>query len=375
MWNWEFDKELYHYLPDKIKEWNNKGIHFLGYINPFLALEKDLYKEASEKGYCVKNTNGEDYLVTITTFPAAMVDFTNPDAYEWYKNIIKENMIGIGMSGWMADFGEYLPPDSILYSGENAEIVHNTWPELWAKINQEAISECGVEDKVFFFTRSGHTDTIKYSAMMWTGDQHVDWSKDDGLPSVIPATLSLAMSGYCITHSDVGGYTTILNMTRSKDLLLRWMELCTFSPLFRTHEGNQPSRNSQFYDDNELLNQLSRCTKIHKSIGWYLKDLEKQAVEFGLPMIRPLFYHYSEDNLWNEKTEYLLGEDILFAPIIEKNSYSRTCILPNDEWIHLYSGTEYKGGTFNIDCPIGQTPVFIRKNASSDVYETLKKVI
>ena len=48
--------------------------------------------------------------------------------------------------------------------------------------------------------------------MMWTGDQHVDWSRDDGLPSVIPATLSLAMSGYGLTHSDVGGYTTIMDL-------------------------------------------------------------------------------------------------------------------------------------------------------------------
>ena len=74
-----------------------EGIHFLGYINPFLAIEKELYQYASEKGYCVKDQTGKDYMVTITTFPAAMIDFTNPAAYNWIKNIIKENMIGIGI--------------------------------------------------------------------------------------------------------------------------------------------------------------------------------------------------------------------------------------------------------------------------------------
>jgi hypothetical protein len=98
MWNWKADDELYPDLKNKIAEWKEKGVHFLGYINPFMAIEKPLYKYASEHGYCVKNKKGEDYMVTITTFPAAMIDFTNPEAYEWYKNLIKENMIGIGIA-------------------------------------------------------------------------------------------------------------------------------------------------------------------------------------------------------------------------------------------------------------------------------------
>ncbi|MCR5354848.1 MAG: alpha-glucosidase, partial [Lachnospiraceae bacterium] len=139
MWNWRYDEKQYANLPDKIKEWNARGVKFLGYINPFIALEKDIYEEAKAKGYCVKDKEGNDYLVTITTFPAAMVDFTNPEAYEWYKNLIKKNMIGIGMGGWMADFGEYLPIDAVLYSGEDAAELHNRWPAIWAKLNREAI--------------------------------------------------------------------------------------------------------------------------------------------------------------------------------------------------------------------------------------------
>ena len=257
MWNWEWDQELYPGLDKKIAEWKEEGVRFLGYINPFIAIEKDLYAYASEHGYCVQDREGKDYLVTITTFPAAMVDFTNPEAYEWYKGLIKENMIGLGMGGWMADFGEYLPIDAVLYSGEDPAIIHNQWPAIWAKMNQEAVAECGKEGQVFFFTRAGHTGTIAHSHMMWTGDQHVDWSIDDGLPAVIPATLSLAMSGYGIAHSDVGGYTTIMHMRRSKELLLRWEEMNVFSPLFRTHEGNQPVNNVQFDDDEELLAQLA----------------------------------------------------------------------------------------------------------------------
>lgn len=363
MWNWQWDKELYPDLDKKLPEWREKGIHFLGYINPFIALEKELYQIASKNGYCVKNDKGEDYQVTITTFPAAMVDFTNPEAYEWYKGLIKENMIGLGMSGWMADFGEYLPVDAVLYSKEDPKVLHNQWPAIWAKLNQEAIAECGKENEVFFFTRAGHTGTIKHSPMMWTGDQHVDWSVDDGLPSVIPATLSLAMSGYGITHSDAGGYTTIMHMRRSKELLMRWEEMNVFSPLFRTHEGNQPVNDVQFDDDDELLAQMARCSKMHANLKEYLKKCVKEQENAGTPVMRPLFYHYNEAPAYEEMTEYLLGRDILVAPILVEGTEERTVYLPKDEWVHLFSGKEYQGGNVKVKAKMGQPPVFIRKGA------------
>ncbi len=362
MWNWKYDDKQYPDLPDKIKEWKTKGVRFLGYINPFIALEKDIYQEAKEKGYCVKNKDGEDYLVTITTFPAAMVDFTNPKAYEWYKNLIKQNMIGIGMGGWMADFGEYLPEDAVLYEGD-PKVLHNQWPAIWAKLNREAIEECQAEDEVFFFTRAGYTGTIKDSAMMWTGDQHVDWSVDDGMPSVIPATLSIAMSGYGIAHSDIGGYTTIMHMRRDKELLMRWAEMNVFSPLFRSHEGNQPGNNVQFDDDKQLIEHFARCTRIHRKLGNYLKQAVDREINYGTPVIRPIFYHYDEPWAYTETTEYLLGEDILVAPVLDVGASNRRVTLPDDTWVHLFTGEEYNKGTFDVEANIGYPPVFIRKKA------------
>ena len=372
MWNWEWDQELYPGLDKKIAEWKEEGVRFLGYINPFIAIEKDLYAYASEHGYCVQDREGKDYLVTITTFPAAMVDFTNPEAYEWYKGLIKENMIGLGMGGWMADFGEYLPIDAVLYSGEDPAIIHNQWPAIWAKMNQEAVAECGKEGQVFFFTRAGHTGTIAHSHMMWTGDQHVDWSIDDGLPAVIPATLSLAMSGYGIAHSDVGGYTTIMHMRRSKELLLRWEEMNVFSPLVRTHEGNQPVNNVQFDDDEELLAQLAKCGRMHVALKDYLKGLVDEEISDGTPVMRPLFYHYDEAEAYTEKTEYLLGRDLLVAPVYEEGAKSRTIYLPSDGWVNIFDGKEYAGGHMIVEAPIGKPPVFVRKDSKD--YEALMQV-
>ena len=364
MWNWEYDPDLYPDLPEKIRAWKQQGVSFYGYINPFMATEGALYKEASRRGYCVKDPKGRDYMVTITTFPAAMVDFTNHEAYEWYKNIIKRNMIGIGMDGWMADFGEYLPQDAVLASGVPALEVHNDWPAIWARMNREAIEECGKEGELFFFTRAGHTGTIRQTAMMWNGDQHVDWSLSLGIGSVIPAALSLGMSGIGVCHSDIGGYTSIFDMRRSEELLMRWTELCCFSPLMRLHEGNRPDANAQFDHSQATLSHLAMFGRIHTALKDYLTDALEQYYTAGMPVMRPLEYHYPVGLSGSMTDEYLLGRDILVAPVLEEGAEERTVFLPDDIWLHLFTGEWYNGGRYTVRCPLGTPPVFIRKGSS-----------
>ena len=370
-WNWEWDKELYPGLDEKIRELNEKGIKVLGYCNPFLAVEKPLYEYASKMGYCVKDKDGKDYYVKITTFPAAMVDLTNPQAYEWLKGIIKKNMVEFGFSGWMADFGEYLPTDCVLHSGEDAKLVHNTWPALWAKLNREVVEETGNLGKIMFFTRAGFTGTPKYSTMMWNGDNHVDYSVDFGLPSVIPAMLSLTCSGFGLSHSDIGGYTTFMKLKRSEELYMRWCEMNAFSVLMRGHEGLNPDLNAQFDASEKVLAHGAKMSRIHKALMPYLKKAVSYNAQSGVGVVRPLFFYYDEPDAYNEGYEYLLGRDVLVAPILKKDAYSREVYLPDDEWIHIESKREYKGGRYNIPAPLGEIPVFVRKNASEDVLDIL----
>ncbi|MBQ4208244.1 MAG: alpha-glucosidase, partial [Clostridia bacterium] len=374
-WNWVWDEELYPELDKRIQEYAEKGVKILGYCNTFLAVEKPLYKIAAEKGYCVKDKDGKDYLVTITTFPAAMVDLTNPDAYAWIKGVIKEKMIAFGLKGWMADFGEYLPTDCVLYSGEDPFVVHNTWPALWAKCNREALKETGNEGKIMFFTRAGYTGTGKYSTMMWNGDNHVDFSVDLGLPSVIPAMLSLTCCGFGLSHSDIGGYTTFYNLKRSEELFMRWCEMNAFSPLLRGHEGLNPDLNAQFDASEPVLRHGKFMSRIHKQLKPYLVAADRKNSETGVGIVRPLFFYYDEPRAYSEMHEYLLGRDILVAPVTEQGADTRDVYLPEDGWVHAPTGKQYRGGIHTVAAPIGSIPVFYRKDADDDVKAMMESLV
>ena len=144
---------------------------------------------------------------------------------------------------------------------------------------------------------------------------------------------------------------------------MRWEEMNAYSPLFRSHEGNQPDRNVQFDDDEELLAQLAGAVRVHVALKPYLKQLVKDNAEKALPVMRPLFYHYDEEQAYTEKTEYLLGRDILVAPVLKKGAVSRNVYLPKEEqgWTDLYTGKVYcGGGVISVDAPVGRPPVFIR---------------
>lgn len=363
MWNWQWNKEIYPDLDMKIKELKDRGIRFLGYINPYLAVEGKLFKEASDKGYLVKNREGGDYLVDFGEFYAGIVDFTIPKACKWYKSIIKKEMIDFGLSGWMADFGEYLPTDAVLSSG-SPELLHNLWPVHWARINREAVEEAGKIDDITFFMRAGYSESQKYSTMIWAGDQNVDWSLDDGLASVIPAALSLGMTGYGLHHSDIGGYTTLLDMKRSKELFIRWAEMAAFTPLMRTHEGNRPGDNWQFDSDDETLKYFAKMSKVYVALAPYTKAIVRENSEKGIPVQRPLFIHYEDDKrTYSIKYEYLYGRDLLVAPVYEENKKNWKVYLPEDQWIHLWTGEEYRGGEYAVDAPFGKPPVFYRKSS------------
>ena len=145
-----------------------------------------------------------------------------------------------------------------------------------------------------------------------------------------------------------------------------------FTPLLRTHEGNQPVNDVQWYDDEELLAHTAKCSRMHAALKPYLMRLTAETQDHGTPVMRPLFYHYNEDWAYIEKTEYLLGADLLVAPVYREKATGREVYFPNDTWVNIFTGTEYTGGKKQVEAPIGQPPVFVRKG--SEYFDELMAV-
>ncbi|MGH4036944.1 MAG: alpha-glucosidase [Sphaerochaeta sp.] len=371
LWNWMWNKDLYESLPSDIEKLKEENINVLGYINPYLAKGKSLCIEAERLDYLAKTKNGDTYYVDFGEFDCAIVDLTDPNAFTWFEGIIERNMIDFGLKGWMADFGEYLPLDCVLKNGD-AATCHNQWPGLWAKVNHDI---CKNHPEILFFMRAGSKDSPKYCRMMWAGDQNVDWSEDDGLPSVIPSYLSLTMSGMGLSHSDIGGYTTLYGMKRSKELLIRWAEMSAFTSIMRSHEGNRPKDNHQIYSDETTMKEIGYLTRVHVALKPYLIKCDEENHEEGIGVIRPLFFYYDDPQYFDVKDEYLLGSDVLVAPVVEEGAIYRRVIIPEDDFIHLFTGKKYRKGEYLIDAPLLSPTVFYKEDSPfKSLFEQIKDI-
>ncbi len=386
-YNWVVDEEHYPGWDEMVQTLRDQGIRVMVYISPFLVdvAEKgsdvrNLFREAEASGYLVRNQQGEPYLIAMATFDTALVDLTNPAARAWLKDVIREEMLDRGVSGWMADYGEYLPFDAQLFSGEEAGDVHNRYPEMWARLNREVLEEEGLVGDVVFFSRSGSARGPGLSTLMWAGDQLVTFDRHDGLKSAIKGMLSSGISGFSLNHTDTGGHTSLVFtvgdttmsvLVRSKELLMRWMEMSAFTPVFRTHEGNRTEESVQFYEDEETLGHFARFAKIYRALSFYRSELMEEAFQRGIPLVRHPMLHYPDDpGVYGMEHQWMLGTEFMVVPVVDSGAETVNAYLPEGEWVHLWSGEIYDssgGGRWDpgIPAPMGEPGVFYRKGSSA----------
>ena len=371
-WNWIEDTENYPNLKENIQKLNERGIHFLGYINPYLVEDGPMYNYFKEHNMLVLTENDEVYLSKSTTFNFGMMDLTNPAVIEYLKEtIIKKNMIDIGIDGWMADFGEYLPVDCKLYNG-NPRLLHNEWPTLWAKANREAVDEHPRGKDVVFFTRSTSNESQKYATLMWNGDQHTDFTKDYGMGCVIPATFNLGFSGFPLVHSDIGGFITFMSLKRDKETFIRWFEMNVFSPFLRTHESINPEINAQPYDD-EIMPYVKKLIDFHVQLKPYIQEQLELAKE-GIPLVRPDFYDTGDFKDYKSQYAFMFGHDIFVVPVMKHGKTSQKVNLPKGNWAQFISNKEYKGETtIEVPAPLGTPVAFFRTDSKfADLFREIQ---
>ena len=212
-WNWEVDPEWYPGWRALEADLRAAGSRLTSYINPYLSnsigsvkknFTRNLWAEAAAKGFLVANASGLPYIQASGSdgFTFSTLDLTNPAARSWTKRLIRCNLLGdqrgcdgnatasAPQSGYMSDFGEYIPFDSRLWSGEPAAVVHNKYPALWSQVCREAQREAGRDGDVVFWSRSVSPASPQWATAFWAGDQLTTWDSYDGLSSALKAMLS-----------------------------------------------------------------------------------------------------------------------------------------------------------------------------------------
>ncbi len=358
-YRWEPDETLYPDLKGMISSLKERGYRFLSYANPFVVKGQGHYEEMASRGLLIQSSSGGTYDHFAPNGSASHPDLTNPAARDYVKSAFRQMVVGYGMDGWMEDFGEWLPLDARYANGADSVAMHNAYPIEWHRLSREVMDEVRPDGDWVVFARSGYTGVQGVAQVYWVGDQEATFSPHDGLPTVVPAMVSLGLSGIPYVTHDIAGFS---GGPSDKELFQRWVELGAFTPIMRTHQGNKKTENWSWKGDAETTAHFVRFARIHEKLGPEISALSAEAARTSSPIVRHLMVVFPDD-ADSRKThdEMMLGDTLLVAPVVERGATKRRLYLPPGKWFHVWTGASYEGArTIEVEAPIGSPPVFSR---------------
>jgi alpha-D-xyloside xylohydrolase len=323
------------------------------WMNPYISHLSPDFLPAAESGYFLKNRDDEPYVADCWhgSYPACgIVDFTNPDAVTWFKDKLRP-LLQQGVAVFKTDFAEAVPRDAIAFNGMTGAELHNVYALLFNDVVADVTRE--VNGHGLVWARSSFLGGQRHSAQ-WSGDSYTSYA---AMASTLRGGLSHGLSGVPFWSHDAGGFTG----TPTDDLYVRWAQFGALSPLVRFH-GTTSREPWQFP---EFAEQAAReALELRYRLMPYLYTAAVTAAQTGAPMMRALCVDHPGDPVaWQADLEYLLGPDLLVAPMISPDG-SRQVYLPAGAWIDYWSGEEFQGGRYlTVTTPLARIPLFVRRGA------------
>lgn len=360
---------------DIVAELGKSGFKVVTIIDPGVKEDAgySVYDEGIENGYFAKTPEGDVYVNAVWPGDAVYPDYGNPKVRSWWGDK-QQYLTNLGVRGVWNDMNEpasfkgELPPD-VVFTDEDREIthaeMHNIYGHLMSKATYEGLVKADGR-RPFVITRACYAGTQKYSTV-WTGDNQSLWSH---LQMAIPQLCNLGMSGLAFAGTDVGGF----GADCTAELLCRWVQVGAFSPLFRNHSTNGTRRQEPWQFDQKTIDINRKFIELRYRLLPYLYDLFYECENTGLPIIRPLVLHYENDaETWNLNSEFLVGENLLVAPVLEQGATKKLVYLPAGKWYDFDTTKEYAGGQYYIvDAPLDTCPMFVKEGSIIPTYELMQ---
>jgi alpha-D-xyloside xylohydrolase len=318
---------------------------------PNMIVNTPMFTEGIQTGYLAKRRNGHPYIFPGFMADAGFIDYSNPEAVAWVQEKIRQ-LFELGIAVIKVDFGEGAPPDAVYY-GVDSDTMHNLYPLLYNKALFEATEAFWGREQAMVWARSAWAGSQRYP-VHWSGD---GVARTEDLACVLRSSLSFGLSGFPFYSHDIGGFSGLPD----PELYVRWAQFGLFSSHARAH-GTPPREPWAFGEEAEAL--FRRYDELRYRLIPYLYSEAVECGQSSLPMVRALVIDYQSDPTTHTVEDvYLLGRDLLVAPVLDESTHRRL-YLPPGTWIDYWRKVSYSGGRWiEVDAPLEIMPLFVRSGA------------
>ena len=326
---------------------------------------------AIQKGYVVRKADGSPHRVEphMPWFAGSLVlDFTNPQAAEWWCKKREYLVTEIGVDGFKTDGGEHIwDNETQFFNGMRGSRGINTYPLTYEAAYQRFLETHRGKDHVLF-SRAGYTGAQQVPCH-WAGDENSTW---EAFRASLRAMLNVGLCGVPFMGWDIAGFAGPIP---SSELYLRATAFSVFCPIMQYHsDGNArriPSRDRTPWNiqeqtgDPQVIAVFREFANLRMNLIPYIRGQAWQSSQTGMPLMRPLCLEYPGDVAIRETPyEYLFGDALLVAPVTDESATNWQVYLPAGEWRELWSGVLYHGpATMDINVPLNRIPVFQKKGS------------
>nr|XP_018913028.1 PREDICTED: uncharacterized family 31 glucosidase KIAA1161-like [Bemisia tabaci] len=297
---------------------NQMGFRTTIWVHPFINADCETHKEAADKGYLVRNTEGNTTTTWWNGLRAGYVDFRNPAAADWFEKRLKNVLSEGGIDSFKFDAGESSwSPQVTDLNGPEAE-----QPELITRKYVEFAAKFGRQIEV----RTGR-GTQHLPVFVRMVDRDSKWGDEPlGIHTVITTTLQMNLNGYPFVLPDMVGGNAYRDEKISKELFIRFLQVNVFLPAV---QFSTPPWDF----DAETIELTKKFMALRYEYVDTIISLMRKTVETGQPVNTPIWWVDPTDRIAHGiNSEFMLGENILIAPVLEKGATSRDIYLPKGQW-------------------------------------------